>query len=103
MGLNKREFIESTVLGISGLIAFTIIAIIVYFIGLALSFHSLRSGFVAEVVLIRDFPLFFILVALIKILIGGELIDHTTRFFSKILGVKILTDKKNPEQMRSKK
>jgi hypothetical protein len=103
MKLNKKEFIEATVLGLSGLIAFTIIAVIVYFIGLSFNFHSLRSGFVAEVVLIRDFPLFFILVALIKILIGGELIDWTTRFFSKILGIKILADKRNPEQMKSKK
>jgi hypothetical protein len=103
MRFNKKELIESTVLGISGLIAFTVIAIIVYFIGLAINVHTLRSGFVAEVVLIRDFPLFFILVALIKILIGGELIDWTTHFFSRILGIKILVEKRNPEQMKKPK
>jgi len=98
MKWSKKEFLEASVLGISGLVAFTIIAIIVYFIGLAFNFHSLRGGFVAEVVLIRDFPVFFILVALIKILIGGELIDWSTRFLSKILRVKILADKRKPEE-----
>jgi hypothetical protein len=103
MKFNKKEFLESTVLGASGLIAFTIIAVIVYFIGLSVNIRSLRTGFVSEVVLIRDFPLFFILVALIKILIGGELIDWTTHFFSRILGIKILVEKRNPEQMSKHK
>lgn len=98
MKFSRKELLESTILGVAGLIAFTVIAIIVYFIGLSLGVRSLRGGFVAEVVLIRDFPLFFVLVAIIKILIGGELIDWTTRFFSKIFGVKILVERRKPEE-----
>jgi len=98
MRWNKQDLLESTILGISGLIAFTVIAILVYLIGLGLNFHSLRAGFVSEVILIEEFPVFFILVALIKILIGGELIDWTTRFLSRMFGIKILVDKRKPEE-----
>jgi hypothetical protein len=87
---NKREFFESTILGVAGLIAFTIIAIIVYIIGLSVNMGSLRGGFVSEVFLIRDFPLFFALVVLLKILVGGEIIDVVTRSLSKIFKMKIL-------------
>lgn len=96
--LKTREFLEATILGIAGLIAFTIIAIIVYFIGLGLNVRSLRGGFVAEVLLIWDFPLFFVLVAIIKILIGGEIIDTVTRLLSRVFGVKILVERRKPEE-----
>lgn len=96
--IDKRKFLESTILGVAGLIAFTIIAILIYFIGLGLNVRSLRGGFVSEVYLILDFPLFFVLVALVKILIGGEIIDALTRFLSRIFHVKILAgDRKRPE------
>lgn len=98
MNLNKREILELMVLGIAGLIAFTIVAFIVYLIGIAFNFHSLRSGFISEVILIFRFPLFFVLVVIIKILIGGELIDWITRFLSKILGIKILINKRKAEE-----
>lgn len=94
MKWDAKEFIEAVVLGISGLIAFTVIAIIVYFIGLGLNVRSLRAGFVSEVFLIWDFPLFFVLVVVIKILIGGEIIEAVTRFLSKIFGIKILVNRK---------
>lgn len=94
MTWDKKELLKSTVLGVSGLIAFTIIAVIVYLIGMVLDFRSLSSGFISEVILIVEFPLFFILVAVIKILIGGKLIDWITRFFSKIFRIKILVDEK---------
>lgn len=93
MNLNKKEMLESIVLGIAGLIAFTIVAFIVYLIGIIVNLHSLRAGFVSEVILIFQFPLFFILIAVIKILIGGELIDWTTRLLSKIFRMKILVNK----------
>ncbi len=98
MKLSRKELLESTILGVAGLVAFTVIAVIVYVIGLGFNARSLRGGFVAEVVLIRDFPLFFILVAVIKILIGGELIDWTTRFLSRIFGVRILVERRKPEE-----
>jgi xanthosine utilization system XapX-like protein len=91
--MDWKQVLESIVLGISGLIAFTIIGFIVYLIGFSLGFHSLRSGFVSEMNLIVQFPLFFVIVGLIKILIGGEIIDWVTRFISKILGIEILVNK----------
>lgn len=95
---NTREFLEATILGVSGLIAFTVIAVLVYFIGFGLNVRSLRGGFVSEVYLILDFPLFFILVAIIKILIGGEIINAVTRFLSRIFRVKILVERRKPEE-----
>ena len=89
----SRKLLESTILGVAGLIAFTIIAIIVYFLGVALNIRSLRSGFTSEVYLILDFPLFFIIVSVIKIFVGGELIDFVTRFFSRAFKVKIFVEK----------
>ncbi len=91
---NGKEFIESTVLGVAGLIAFSIITIIVYIAGLILDVKSLSYGFIEEVVLIKNYPLFFTLVAAVKILVGGELIYLTTKFISKILKIEILADKK---------
>lgn len=91
---DKKEFIESAVLGVAGLIAFSIIATLVYFVGLIFRFKSLKYGFISEVLLIRDFPVFFTLVAIVKILIGGELIYIVTKLLSKFFKVKILADKK---------
>ncbi|MBI2085617.1 MAG: hypothetical protein HYT71_03845 [Candidatus Aenigmarchaeota archaeon] len=90
----KKQFLESTILGIAGLIAFSIITVIVYIFGLILGVKSLRYGFLEEVLLIKNYPLFFTLVAIVKILIGGELIYITTKFISKILKMEILADKK---------
>ncbi len=93
MRFDKKRFVESIVLGIAGLIAFTIVALIVYLIGIALNLHSLRLGFVSEVILIKQFILFFALVTLIKIFIGGQLIDLITRIISKILKLRIFATK----------
>jgi len=89
----QSKLIESAVLGVAGLLAFTIVAVIVYAFGLVFNFRSLSLGFKSEVLLIRDFPLFFILVALIKILIGGDLIDRITRLLSKAFNIDILVDR----------
>ncbi len=90
----KKEFIESTILGIAGLIAFSLIAFLVYLIGLVLQVKSLRFAFIEEVLLIKNYPLFFTIVAIVKILVGGELIYITTKFLSKILKIEIFADRK---------
>ncbi len=94
MRFDRREMVESAVLGIAALIAFTIIAVLVAAIGLVIGSRSLVMGFRSEVILVRDFSLFFVLVAVIKILIGGRLIDWITRLMSVPLGVRILVDEK---------
>jgi hypothetical protein len=98
MKWDTKEFIQAAILGVSGLIAFTVIAVLVYIIGIGFNIRSLRGGFNAEVLLIWDFPLFFILVAIIKILVGGEIIEATTLFLSKIFGLKILANRKKSEE-----
>ncbi len=91
---DKKEFVESTILGVAGLVAFSVITVIVYIAGLVLGVKSLRYGFVEEVLLIKNYPLFFTLVAIVKILIGGELIYLTTKLLSNIFKLEILADKK---------
>ena len=60
-----------------------IISFLVFLIGFIFSIHSLRSGFYSEVIMLIQFPLFFILVAVIKILIGGNIIENITRTAEK--------------------
>ena len=91
--LDKRKMLEDMILGLAGLIAFTIISFFVYLIGLIINLRSLREGFASEIVMLRLFPLFFILVAVIKIFIGGNLIEGITRILSKTFRTKILADK----------
>jgi hypothetical protein len=103
MKFNKKQFLKDTILGIAGLLAFTIISFLVFLIGIVFRIHSLHSGFYSEVILLLQFPLFFIMVAVIKIFIGGKLIEDITRAFSKVFRINILAEKERCESRRGKR
>jgi len=88
--MRKRDsnYMEAAILGASGLIAFTIIGLIVYAIGLVFGVQQITKPFVDEIVIIMEFPLFFVAVAGVKIMIGGKIIERTVKAVTKIFGIK---------------
>lgn len=84
----QSKFMESTILGTSGLIAITLSGLIVYMVGIIFNLKYLTTPFTDELVMLIAFPLFFIISALIKILIGGKLIEISVKYISRLLGIK---------------
>ncbi len=80
--------LESAILGASGLIAITLGGLLVYIIGIVLSQEYLSTPFTDELVMFIEFPLFFIIAALIKVLVGGKLIELLVKYISRMLGIK---------------
>ena len=83
----ESKFVESTILGTSGLIAITLSGFIVYAVGISFNLKYLTTPFTDELVMFIAFPLFFIFSALIKILIGGKLIELSVKYISRLLGI----------------
>jgi hypothetical protein len=81
-------FMESAIMGVSGLIAITLCGVILYVTGIVFSLSYLTIPFTDEIFLFADFPLFFVFGTIIKILIGGKLIELSVRYISKLLGIK---------------
>ena len=88
----KKNLLESAILGTAGLLAFGIIGIIIYVIGVIFNVPSLQKPFFEEIELVFSFPLFFILGVLIKIIIGGELIEFFATLLSKMLKMPIFVN-----------
>jgi hypothetical protein len=84
----QSKFMESAILGTSGLIAITLGGLFVYIAGVLLNLPYLSTPFTDELLMLIEFPLFFIVAALVKILIGGKLIELSVKSISKLLGIK---------------
>ena len=102
----KSKFMESMILGASGLIAITLAGFIVYATGKTFDMEYLSTPFIDEALMMIKFPLFFIFASIIKIIIGGKLIELSVKYISRLLGIKkiiiapdkpitILVEKKN--------
>ena len=81
------KFMQSSILGASGLIAITLSGLIVYIAGMIFNQEYLSTPFTDEMFMLIKFPVFFIISALIKILIGGKLIELSVRYISRLLGI----------------
>jgi hypothetical protein len=81
-------FMESAIMGVSGLVAITLCGVILYVTGLVFSLSYLTIPFTAEILMLVEFPLFFVFGTIIKVLIGGKLIELSVRYISKLLGIK---------------
>jgi hypothetical protein len=79
---------ESAILGTSGLIAITLGGLFVYIAGLIFNLQYLSTPFTDELLMLIEFPLFFIIAALVKIVIGGKLIELSVKSISRLLGIK---------------
>ena len=91
------KIMESSIIGISGLIAISICGIILFGIGLIFSLSYLTIPFTDELLLLADFPMFFVFATVIKVLIGGKLIELSVRYISRLLGIKrIIIDPDKP-------
>ena len=84
----QSKFLKSTILGAAGLIAITLGGVIVYVAGVILNLDYLSTPFTDELYMLIKFPLFFIIAALIKIVIGGKIIEWLVKYISKLLGIK---------------
>jgi len=93
----QSKFVESAILGSAGLIAITLGGFIVYIAGIVFHLDYLSTPFIDELLMFNDYPLFFIIAALIKIVIGGKLIELLVKYISKMLGIKkIIIDPERP-------
>ncbi len=86
--LRDSGFRESAIIGISGLIAITLCGLILYVAGTVFSLDYLITPFTDEILLLVEFPLFFVFGTIIKVLIGGKLIELSVKYISKLLGIK---------------
>ena len=84
----KSKFMESMILGASGLIAISLAGFIVYAAGKTFDMEFLSKPFIDEALMMIEFPLFFVIAALVKIIIGGKLIEFSVKYISKLLGIK---------------
>jgi hypothetical protein len=84
----NSAFVKSAILGASGLIAITLGGLFVYIAGIIFSLKYLSTPFIEEGLMLIEFPLFFIIAALIKIVIGGKLIELCVKYISRLLGIK---------------
>jgi len=84
----KSKFMESMILGASGLIAITLAGFIVYATGKTFDMEFLSAPFIDEALMLIKFPLFFVIAALVKIIIGGKLIELSVKYISRLLGIK---------------
>ena len=84
----ESKFTESAILGASGMIAITLGGVFVYIIGMVFNLQYLSTPFVDELFMLIEFPLFFIFAALIKVLVGGKIIEFSVKYISKMLGIK---------------
>lgn len=93
----KSKFMESMILGASGLIAISIAGFIVYATGKTFDLKYLSTPFTDELLMLIEFPLFFIIASIIKIIIGGKLIELSVKYISRLLGIKkIIIDPEKP-------
>jgi len=93
----NSAIMESSIIGVSGLIAISICGMILYGIGLVFTLSYLTIPFTDEMFLLARFPIFFIFATIIKVLIGGKLIELSVRYISKLLGIKkIIIDPDKP-------
>ena len=84
----QSKFMESAILGASGLIAITLAGFIVYATGKTFDLEFLSSPFTDELLMLIEFPFFFAISALVKIVIGGKLIELSVKYISRLLGIK---------------
>lgn len=84
----RAKVIESAILGASGLIAISLCGTLVYIAGIVFNLKYLSTPFTDELLMLVEFPFFFIIATLIKILIGGKLIELSVRYISRLLGIK---------------
>ena|SRR3989344_5833813 len=93
----KSKFMESMILGASGLIAISFAGFIVYATGKTFDLEFLSTPFIDEMHMLIQFPIFFIIATLIKIIIGGKFIEVSVKYISKLLGIKkIIIDPEKP-------
>jgi len=93
----KSKFMESMILGAAGLIAITLAGFIVFATGKTFDLGFLSKPFTDELLMVIEFPLFFIIASLIKIIIGGKLIELSVKHISRLLGIKkIIIDPEKP-------
>jgi hypothetical protein len=96
-GFMKSKFMESMILGASGLIAISVAGFIVYATGKTFDLAFLSTPFIDEALMMIKFPLFFVIASLIKIIIGGKLIEFSVKYISRLLGIKkIIIDPEKP-------
>lgn len=95
--LLQSKFTESAILGTAGLIAVTLGGVIVFTAGVILNLEYLSTPFTDELLMLVEFPMFFIIAALIKIVIGGKIIEFCVKYISRLLGIKrIIIDPDKP-------
>lgn len=79
---------ESAILGASGVIAITLAGFIVFATGKTFDLEFLSTPFTDELLMLVKFPFFFAISALIKVIIGGKLIEMSVKYISRLLGIK---------------
>jgi hypothetical protein len=84
----KSKFMESAILGASGLIAITLAGFIVFAAGKTFDLDFLSTPFTDELFMLVEFPFFFIIASLVKIIIGGKLIELSVKYISRLLRIK---------------